>query len=209
MNELEHLNQFITAPPILVKRQFSEPAWKFINGIERTLVGEKALRASIRNFLYVNLGPPRSDLSGDKQLQQLRKLAFNKFGHAMMQKYPNCWYWKGQMARLGNTEPWSPLIQGMAKAIKARKTQHYRRDQPENLDFWLASEQPEQDETGQQLQRQEQYNQQQQQQHLSNTQQLYYNQPGQNPFSNDQQLNQFHQQNHRYFEPPNHDHLFF
>ena len=139
---LDLLEQFSERPPTMVKRQFTEPAWSFITGEQRSIVGESSLQLSVRNFLYYNLGPPVTSCSHLPEYQKRRKVAFDKFGEAMKNRYPNCWYWRNETADRGKA--WAPLMNNMADAVKARKRQNYRRGQEDNRDFWLAESADEQ-----------------------------------------------------------------
>ena len=141
MNYEAILQQFCENPPVPVQRHFPTSAWNFITGTERSQVGERALRSIIIDFLWYNLGPAPADKSEQKLLQEKRKTAFANFGKKLVEKFPNCFIWKGQIARIGRSQPWTPLLKNVSDAIRARRNQNFGKNQPDYSRFWQPVDQ--------------------------------------------------------------------
>ena len=182
-NERNNLQRFCADPPIPVQAQFSTPGWNFIMGVELSQEGERAARSTLVNFLWYHLGPT---VSNENAIQKLRKEAFARFGQSLVNFFPNCFSWKGRVAKIGGKQPWSPLLNGIADVIRARKTQNYGRNQPDYKNFWAITQQSQQQQQNEQnghnqsfepQEQQPQQTQQLQQQQSSQQQEIQQQQP--------------------------------
>ena len=135
------LKGFIMSCPIPVEAQFNSTAWKFMQGTDNSRTGDKGVRQSIANFLWYHLGACDSNYASDKEVQDLRKKAFSKFGESLYYNFPNCSYWKGKPIKVENANVWSTLMENMGARLRGRKKQLFRKDQPDMSNFWLQRKQ--------------------------------------------------------------------